>query len=214
MASPTSVICRAQLRRWSRLEFDIPNLTARGVGTCCSFLSTPFELVKVQLQLDTRKSRHYTGSAQCALYLLRTHGVSSLYRGFVVNTAREATFCSVYFGSYEIGKKLVTQYTGPAIGIPLAGGTSGMFAWFASFPLDVIKANIQAQDPSTPRNERLQIRKVVISRWREAGLSGFYWGFGPSMLRAFLVSGSRFSVYEMTYSLLHRLEEHFLQKSI
>jgi len=108
----------------------------------------------------------------------------------------------MYFGSYEFGKKLLTQFTGPAFGIPIAGGTSGMFAWFASFPFDVIKANIQGQDPGTPKYARLHIWKVILTRWREAGLSGFYWGIGSSMLRAFFVSGSRFSAYELTFSLL------------
>ncbi len=38
--------------------------------------------------------------------------------------------------------------------------------------------------------------------WRTTGVRGLFRGVGPSVLRAFLVSGSRFSAYESVLNLL------------
>jgi len=89
-----------------------------------------------------------------------------------------------------------------------------MCSWFVSFPLDVVKANIQGESPGTPIEKRMKFKKVVMSRFYEAGLAGFYWGVAPSLLRAFFVSGSRFSAYEVTLRLLSRLDEHLSQTKL
>jgi len=95
-----------------------------------------------------------------------------LFTGFWVNTTREVTFCSVYFGIYEMLKHKFSQLSllrgdvvrsanpilphrhghhvrketsASPLAILFAGGFAGMAAWFASFPLDVIKSNIQGQ---------------------------------------------------------------------
>jgi hypothetical protein len=62
--------------------------------------STPFEMVKVQSQLDNLNQKRFRGSLQCAGYLIKHYGVLSLYTGSTVNIIREVVFGSVYFGSY------------------------------------------------------------------------------------------------------------------
>ncbi len=91
-----------------------------------------------------------------------------------------------------------------------------MAAGFANFPLDVIKANIQGQPlprvPQQPQQGLLQSagterRRVTFwdaakNCWARAGPRAFYAGLGPSMLRASLVSSSRFSAFEFAFNAL------------
>ena len=107
------------------------------------------------------------------------------------------TFLSIYFLSYETLKVQLS----PAIGtlaIPVAGGLSGALGWFSSYPLDCIKSNIMV-------NGRGGIIEVGRKVFAEKGVTGLYSGLGPSITRSFLVSGSRFSAYEMGKKVYERL---------
>jgi solute carrier family 25 carnitine/acylcarnitine transporter 20/29 len=139
----------------------------------------------------------------CCIDLVRNHGVPSLLTGFWVNTAREVVFCGVYFGCYELFKGLLQpMLSWQPLAIPLAGGGAGMLAWFASFPLDVVKSNVQGQRLDVPPEARLRFWPVVRERYRLYGVRGFYAGVVPSVARAFVVSSSRFAAYELAVSLL------------
>ena len=80
-----------------------------------------------------------------------------------------------------------------SIAIPLSGGISGGIGWFISFPLDCIKANVQGRDLGKKCVPTVDVAKNIF---RSRGIAGLYSGIVPSVSRAFLVSASRFSVYE------------------
>lgn len=82
-----------------------------------------------------------------------------------------------------------------AVAIPVAGGVSGALAWLISFPLDCIKANIQGQriEAAAAAPRRVTAASAAQAIFRAKGVLGLYSGVGPSIARAFLVSGSRFS---------------------
>jgi len=173
-------------------------------GWLTGIFSTPFEMVKLQMQLDNVTMNRYKGSLHCANLLYKEKGFRAFYTGYTVNTVREIAFCGVYFGIYEntknfIGENVIgsgNHYS--SIAIPLAGGMSGVSAWFLSFPLDCIKANIQGK----PLTQKYKFGQVVQNIWKQRGISGFYSGLRPSLLRAFIVSSSRFTAYEVTFNLL------------
>ena len=192
-------------------------VAAAMVGPLSSMISTPFELVKTQLQLDVANSksgqRQFKNSLHAAFILTRSYGVSSLYIAHYVNTLREIVFLGTYFTVYEHLKvslsKLVGQNTlsnsssssssssSKSIIIPIAGGFSGAIGWFISFPLDLIKANKQG---IVINENSLKNRKSFFSIFNKLietrGVLGLYSGVTPSIVRAFIVSSSRFSVYE------------------
>lgn len=117
------------------------------VGPLASTISTPFELVKTQMQLNLKTVSVISASSSSsgvpsrsslvhAVRLVRSRGVSILYRGHSVNTAREMVFLSTYFSVYENTKSLFMKIiTIPAISVPIAGGFSGAAGWLVSFPL-------------------------------------------------------------------------------
>ena len=85
-------------------------------------------------------------------------------------------------------------------------GLSGALAWFSSFPLDVVKSNVQGQPISSilSKTNRVRSLDVIGARWKAKGFAGFYSGLGPSVTRAFIVSSTRFSAYEFMLQLLNK----------
>ena len=129
--------------------------------------------------------------------------VSIVYTGHAVNTVREGAFCGSYFFAYEGFREIMIQQTPLPVqtAVPVAGGLAGATAWTFSFPLDCVRARVQSVDVFTKdhlegRNARRGALAVLRLLLQEKGVAGLYSGVGPSVARAFLVSGSRFSAYE------------------
>lgn len=181
------------------------------VGPLASTISTPEHMLKTQLQLDnSRSSPLYTrGAFRAAQSLIRSHSLSVLYVGHTANTLREGVFLGVYFSSYELVKAdaAVQDALGSKLAVPVAGGLAGMAGWVVSYPLDCIKANIQGAFCSesaatgSGRKAPTSILAVGLDILKKRGITGLYSGMTPSLIRAFLVSGSRFTAFEIAVSM-------------
>jgi len=198
------------LARPYAFEWRVPAAAAT-VGPLASMISTPFELIKTQMVMNARSSADVRPSSlRKAVQLVRDHGARSLYVGHGVNTMREIVFLGTYFTVYEHSRTVLAS-TLAELGvshkgsIPVAGGISGMVGWFISFPLDCIKSNIQrvqfVKGEKTVRPGALQVASALV---RASGVAGLYSGVLPSLARAFLVSASRFTVFEAVLAALKR----------
>lgn len=173
-------------------------IAGASVGPFSAFISTPFELVKTQMQLQRKSSNgHHMGSVSMARYIVMNHGIKYLFQGHAVNTAREVAFLGTYFMVYENLKKLFVdkfQFIG-TVAIPIAGGISGATGWAISFPLDNVKSNIQGAvlGDGQMKPKAFEVAKSLIAT---KGFRGLYSGVLPSIMRSFIVSATRFSVYE------------------
>jgi hypothetical protein len=174
-------------------------VAAAGALVCIpvTLVSTPAELLKLQQQTQPQY-RH--GTLHALRSVAAQHGARSLFTGMGVNCLREAVFLSTYFCVYEQLRDAL-----PGVGLPnslavaSAGGISGALAWTLSFPLDTLKTAVQGASMSAPRTPALQLlRRLVVER----GVAGLYAGVLPSVLRAFLVSSTRFSAYELAIEAL------------
>jgi solute carrier family 25 (mitochondrial carnitine/acylcarnitine transporter), member 20/29 len=160
---------------------------------------------QTQMQLDNITRKQYKSSLHCIQTLVESHGIRIIYTGHVVNTIREATFLGNYFFVYEGLRELFLTHhalvgsdpggTSAKIAVPVAGGLAGAFSWFISFPLDCIRAGVQGQ-PLVVGQSRQSAIQICRSLIEDRGIRGLYSGASASILRAFLVSGSRFSAYE------------------
>lgn len=177
-------------------------LAGAAVGPLAGAVSTVENLVKTQVQLDNIAARRFRGSWDCLRTLTRENGWAVLYTGHVVNTAREVVFIATYFGMYEGIREQLAHWhhlqndpTWNRWAVPAAGGMAGAIAWATSFPLDCVRAGVQGQDlrPGSHRKSAMVVFRDLLST---KGIRGLYSGVTPSILRAFLVSASRFSAYE------------------
>ncbi|CAJ1966304.1 unnamed protein product [Cylindrotheca closterium] len=192
----------AQYSMWREFYNANPGWDQRNffAGISCApvsgVVSTVENLVKTQMQLDNITTKQYRSSFSCVKTLIQSHGVGIIYTGHMINTVREATFLGSYFFVYEGLREGLVRSSAFAnhvqVAIPIAGGLSGAFSWFLSFPLDCVRAGVQGQRLPP----QLGARQVLVSLLRERGVWSLYSGASASIARAFLVSGSRFSAYE------------------
>jgi len=185
-------------RDWygGRNGWDYRNAMAAMSGApMFGIVSTVENLVKTQMQMDNVTDKRFTGSWNCVQVLAKEHGgLGVLYTGHTVNTIREGAFMASYFFVYEGLREMLLQTPAAAgVAIPLAGGMAGAVAWFLSFPLDCMRAGVQGQQLAGTRIGAIQVLQNLL---RTKGIRGLYAGVAPSIVRAFLVSGSRFSAYE------------------
>eukprot|EP00978_Attheya_sp_CCMP212_P022787 scaffold68547_cov59-Attheya_sp.AAC.6 len=167
--------------------WDVRNALAGMTATpLVSAVSTVEHMIKTQMQLDNINAKRFKGSFHCLTSLVKSNGAREILLG-----------SHTPFGNH----------VAPQLAIPLAGGISGAFAWFASFPLDCIKAGIQGQivKPGA-HHKQLSAMTVFKTLWSSKGVRGLYSGVTPSIIRAFLVSSSRFSAYEFALWLLQARE--------
>lgn len=160
-----------------------------------SLVSTVENLVKTQMQVDNIQEKRYTGSLHCARTIVKEHGLSVLYTGHAINTSREALFLGTYFYTYEGFRELILTHFHDhyKVAVPVAGGISGALSWFLSFPLDCVRAGVQGRNLKDSAAGAFSVFTFLI---KEKGVRRLYAGVAPSIVRAFLVSGSRFSAYE------------------
>lgn len=66
------------------------------------FLSkAPVEHARIRIQIQKTNNILYNGSVDAALKIIKKHGLSGLYRGFLPTWGREALGQAAYFVTYE-----------------------------------------------------------------------------------------------------------------
>uniref|UniRef100_A0A3Q3SMU2 Mitochondrial glutamate carrier 2 n=1 Tax=Mastacembelus armatus TaxID=205130 RepID=A0A3Q3SMU2_9TELE len=146
-------------------------LAGCGAGTCQVVVTTPMEMLKIQLQDAGRLAaqRPVPAPAQAAAparptpvrrpsatgitaELLRTRGLAGLYRGAGATLMRDVPFSMIYFPLFAnlnvLGRETVVgqgdvQAQAPFWQSFVAGCTAGSVAAVAVTPLDVIKTRLQ-----------------------------------------------------------------------
>ncbi|WFD31332.1 hypothetical protein MSPP1_002366 [Malassezia sp. CBS 17886] len=142
-------------------------------GSIISCASAPFELVKVQQQLEyliatqrvqERARRRglpiparpadfkpLTGM-RAAYEIFKTYGgIRGFYIGFPLHLTRDMLGTAFYFGIYDTIRTLGDrcEARGQTCGLPppvlsfLLGSTSGIFSWLLVYPVDLLKTQVQ-----------------------------------------------------------------------
>lgn len=174
-------------------------------GISNAFLASPIEHVRIRLQTQTGSgsSAEYTGPLDC-IRKLRAGG--GLMRGLMPTMLRESNGCGVYFLTYEA--LIANQnYHGVARGdIPtwklcLYGAFSGTALWIMIYPIDVVKSVMQTDSLKSPANGK-NMFEAAKSIYLKHGISAFFKGFAPTMLRAAPANGATFATFELAMRLL------------
>ncbi|CAM9444216.1 unnamed protein product, partial [Phaeothamnion confervicola] len=83
----------------------------------------------------------------------------------------------------------------------IAGGLSGALGWLVLYPVDVAKSIIQTMPATAPARDRSVLR-CIRQTYAQHGTRHLFRGLGPTMVRAFVVNGTVFPMYELVLQLL------------
>ena len=146
----------------------------------------------------------FKGPMDLTRHIFRTEGLRGLYGGILATILRE------YFASFEFLGQAWSRRKG-GVGTPdelnavellVTGGVCGIFGWLATYPMDVIKTRLQAQDPARPTYTGAMdcIRKSIAAE----GYAVFWRGLNATVVRAFPVNGAIFAVYTLSMGYLDK----------
>lgn len=76
-------------------------------GLIVTAVVTPSELIKCTMQMD--KTIKYKTSRLCFEHILKTQGISGLFKGMIPTAAREIPSYSIQFATYELLKEKFTS---------------------------------------------------------------------------------------------------------
>ena len=127
-------------------------------GIISAIATSPIDKYKIQMQTKSNKSRY--GLSSCIL--------------------REVPACGIYFGSYSALREQGQS-------VLISGGIAGTLSWLFTYPLDIIKTQMQSGESPNIRTTYNKMRTGQISLSK---------GLGVCLVRAFLINGVGFTVYE------------------
>jgi hypothetical protein len=110
-----------------------------------ALVTNPIDMVKVRLQLHGELSgkQGNAGLVSAGLKIVRTEGVTALYKGLTASLLREGTYSTLRMGFYEPIRDFL-HIEGKGKDVPvykkiIAGATSGMLGSAIANPTDLIK---------------------------------------------------------------------------
>ncbi|OAD72993.1 hypothetical protein PHYBLDRAFT_113141, partial [Phycomyces blakesleeanus NRRL 1555(-)] len=188
--------------------FGLSMLSGGASGAFIALLSCPLELVKIQRQLEyvAMKEQAALGvvtggpvrssSLYAAQQIVSRKGILGLWTGVRLHSGRDTLGTSIYFGSYESAKFIISGGNSAASN-PLthfmAGGCCGVLSWLVVFPVDLVKSVIQKD---VLKSKVQGFRECASDIVRREGIRGLYKGLSITLIRAFPIHSLNFLVYE------------------
>ncbi|KNC55857.1 carrier protein ymc [Thecamonas trahens ATCC 50062] len=186
-------------------------LAGAGAGLACSMITSPIDLIKIQLQNQSakRKTAEYRGNIATIRHIVRVGGPLAIMQGLVPSFVREIPSYALYFSSYELVKRLLLpdelsadelSATAVATATLLSGGIGGTLAWVSTYPIDVIKTKVQARDPGMVNPPSMLA--TARSLYAAEGHAVFFRGMSACIIRAFPANAVTFFIYELALKLM------------
>ncbi|KAF2893754.1 hypothetical protein ILUMI_12417 [Ignelater luminosus] len=180
-------------------------------GFCQIIITTPMELLKIQMQDAGRvaaqakaagKTIPKMSATKIALDLFKKHGILGLYKGIGATMLRDVSFSVVYFPLFatlnDLGPRK-TDGSGEAVFWCsfLSGCAAGSFAALAVNPFDVIKTRLQALTKAEGERSYSGIMDAGIKIMKHEGPTAFFKGGACRMI----VIAPLFGIAQMVYFL-------------
>lgn len=152
----------------------------------------PFDLIKVRLQTGV-----YNTTAECFKQTLLKDGPLGFYRGVLPPLLGVTPMFAVSFWGYDVGKKLVSSYTGVAASeftipqISTAGFISAVPTTLVAAPFERIKVMMQIQSGG-----KSSMASVVKEMYKTGGIRSIFKGSVATLARDGPGSALYFATYE------------------
>lgn len=172
-------------------------LAGVSAGLAQTPVSSPIELAKTRLQLQSSFQSDSRGPIQCLRNIYKKEGYRGVFKGLSITFLREGPSYGVYFVTYEMLTKTSSKQPISTPHMLLAGGLAGTASWVISYPIDVIKSRIQAESSDRYSGALDCLKKSI----RAEGYSCLYRGLNSTILRAFPTNAATFTVVTWTFRL-------------
>lgn len=196
---------------------------AATVATVASF---PFDTVRTRLIAEQKTHKAYKGFIDAFSSMIKCEGTSSLFKGIIPTLGQIAPHAGIQFATYKILTESVfnklpffqrdlsfsSVVETTLLANLVAGSIAGFVAKTSIYPFDLVKKRMQIQGFQQYRqgfgkqmycNGLLDCVKLTIT---EEGLQALFKGYWPSMLKAVLVSGLHFAIYDEIKNCLLRVQ--------
>lgn len=172
-------------------------------GVVSALITSPIELIKIRQQLNYSSSQTQPSTLQVVRDIWQKRGIRGLYRGLGTTSIRDLGY-GPYFLSYEVFNRTFASFHHDRadqlsnVEMAISGGLAGVVGWLSTFAIDVIKTRVQATDSRSGNAFMFAARQT----YAEGGLSAFFAGVGPTVLRAIPANAVLFLAFEYTKSSL------------
>jgi len=177
----------------SNLKSDIQRTILAGMASVMAGICThPIDTCKIRMQIQTPLkdgSNKYKNLVHGLKVIVQEEGFrNGIYKGIEASCAREASYSSLRLGLYEPIKRYINAGPdAPAWKKFAAGGLSGAIGSALANPADLLKTRMQGQPPELS----LPLSWYIKDVYNNSGLSGFYVGVVPTLIRATLLNGTK-----------------------
>mmetsp|Transcript_7534 Transcript_7534/g.10603 ORF Transcript_7534/g.10603 Transcript_7534/m.10603 type:complete len:295 (+) Transcript_7534:65-949(+) len=154
-------------------------------GAIEAIVCYPTELVKTQLQLQSKSNPEYKGMVDCAVKTVKINGIKGLYAGALPLIVGSSGKQSARWYAYDTAASFFRDDKGK-LTIPanmfcgLLAGTSE--AVFAVTPIETIKTRVADDQRKGTRNYKGSI-DAIIKIIKTEGLGGIYRGVVPTIMK-------------------------------
>ncbi|KAK9460215.1 mitochondrial carrier domain-containing protein [Lipomyces oligophaga] len=197
------------LSRTNRDSLSLPQFYLAGAvaGVANSPIAGPVEQLRILLQTQRYDAKLYDGPTDAIRKIYSAQGLPGIFRGQTVTLLREAQAYGLWFLTFEYLMQSIQNLRGvkrhdiPAWQVAGCGALAGEVLWLGSYPLDVIKSKVQSDGFGKDAVYKGAI-DAARKTFNTAGLSGFWKGLIPTLLRATPCSAGTFMSVELTMRLL------------
>ena len=176
-------------------------------GAVAATASQPLDVLRTRFMAQG-EPRAYQSVVKAGQIMLSQEGSAVFFRGLTPTLTQIVPQTGIQFALYTALK----SYTGPGtIQTAMVGATAGLLSKLCVYPLEVCKRRLQvAGFRPGGWNGHVHVCRCLTDCIRTAikleGIRAFYKGLSPSLLKAGLSIGVRFTVYEEICRILTSLE--------
>lgn len=166
-------------------------------GFAASFVLTPVELVKCNLQVANLHGASGASYASILAQIVRQHGLRGMWRGLLLTLAREMAGTAVWFATYESGLARIRQWWPelPAAALLLGGAAAGFMFNLSIYPLDTVKLNIQTSHVTGVHHQGV-VAVAAHLLAKPGHVANLYRGLTITLMRSLPANAAIFYTYD------------------